>query len=271
MTLLQCVQEAPPPLFFHVTISAILSFPHKLHWGCSSPARCQTAAPDLHRYRSLKSRWFLLREWMACVKHQWHRWSRSAGCQQISKQNVTLLVYLVWCWTSVAVFLFPSPSYSYHPSCFPLQSTSSPNLDTTCCELDEAAGGVCSHPESQLCDCLDVLATKLSICEYSKHAARPVLLSTLKTRNVSSSFCCHWISVIERWAVLSIPLFTVLCINYRKGIQNIAEVSLMAFRNLNTWKQTLDFVLYIILTSCDLALYKPGYLIDFLNENCLVV
>lgn len=72
------------------------------------------------------------------------------------------------------------------------------------------------------CDFLDALATKFSNCDYSKHTARLVSLTALKTGNVPSSLCCHWVSVIERWAVLSIPLFTVLCINYRKGIQNIA-------------------------------------------------
>lgn len=204
----------------------MLSFPHKLLWGCSSPARCQIAVTHLHRDSGPKSRKLLLTEWVACVKCQQCQWSSSAGCQQISKQDAMLLVYLACCWTSAALFLyflfFSSPSHSYHPLCPPLQSISSPNLETPCCEFDGDVGGMWSHPESQLCDSLDALATKHSICEYPKHAARPVSLSTLKTRNVSRSFCCHWIYVRERWVVLSIPLFSVLCINYRKGIQNIA-------------------------------------------------
>lgn len=89
---------------FHVTISEMLSFPHKLHWGCFSPARCQTAATHLHKDSSPKSRWLPLRKWVACVKCQQRRWSSSAGCQRISKQNVRLLVYLAWCWTSAALF-----------------------------------------------------------------------------------------------------------------------------------------------------------------------
>lgn len=86
---------------FSVWASLQCSFPHKLHWGCSSPARCQTAATHLHRESSPR---FLLREWVACVKCQWCRWSSSAGCQRISKQNVTLLVYLAWCSASAALF-----------------------------------------------------------------------------------------------------------------------------------------------------------------------
>lgn len=104
-------KKHPHHLFFWVTISAMLSFPHKLLWGCSSPARCQIAVTHLHRDSGPKSRKLLLSEWVACVKSQQCQWSSSAGCQQISKQDAMLLVYLACCWTSAALFL--SISFSF--------------------------------------------------------------------------------------------------------------------------------------------------------------
>lgn len=168
-----------------------------------------------------------------CLESGWLGWNTSGvndpallAASDFPNKMSCCLVYLAWCSISAAISLyflfFSSPSHSYHPSCPSLQSVSSPNLETPSCELDGDAGGMWSHPESQLHDSLDALATKFSLCDYSKHAARLVSLSALKTRNVSSSFCCHWVSFIERWAVLSIPLFSALCINYRKGIQNIS-------------------------------------------------
>lgn len=180
--------------FFPTPISAMRSCPHKRHRSCSSPARCQIAATDLcKRLQPQGQTAAAQRVGGSC---ETPAVSMLQLCQlpanfQTKHHTIGLpCVVLTVCSTSF-VFFLPFSSTFFPPPLPPLQSVGSPKLDIPCCESDGAAGRVCSRPEPQLCDSLDALATKLSICEYSKHAARPVSLSTLKTGNISSSLRCH--------------------------------------------------------------------------------
>lgn len=116
---LQNVQEAPTPIFSYVPVSVMVSFPYKsllwLLFTSKMPNCCNTrteaATPGADG---------------CCLEGSWC--PSCTDCQEVSRANVTLLVYLAWYSTSAALAFsfFTSPLSCYHPTSLPCNPSAVP-------------------------------------------------------------------------------------------------------------------------------------------------